>query len=572
MMRRLSGVLRSRPAAAQAEPISVEGAAKRSIELAYHRTVIGGILFALAFLAVGLRLADVTLLKEPHEPRVARAADSLGLERGRADIVDRNGVLLATSLATGSLYANPRQLLDPRDAAARLAKALPFLDQAELARKLQSERSFVWVARNLTPRQQDQVNRLGLPGLFFQREDRRVYPNGFTAAHVLGFANIDSRGLAGIEQAFDDRLRRSPEPLQLSIDTRIQHLMREELTAAIEEFKGIGGAGLVLDAHTGEILALVSLPDFDVNQPGLASEDARFNRVTLGSYEPGSIFKIFNTAMALDGGVTTMRGGYDASKPIKISRFTISDFKGQNRFLTVPEIFMYSSNIGSARMALDAGIQRQRDFLGRLGMLTPAQIELPEVAAPMIPRPWREINTMTVAFGHGISVTPLQLAVGVSAIVNGGYLRPATLIKRTEGNPTPGQRVIQAKTSDQLRLLLRLVVDKGTGKAANVPGYWVGGKTGTAEKNVNGVYKKNARISSFISAFPITNPRFVVYAMIDEPKPTKSTYGYATGGWVAAPMVGRVIERLAATMGMEPHLQPPAELQDPILIQVGGRG
>ncbi len=572
MIRRLSGVMRSRPAAAPAEPISVEGAAKRSIELAYHRTVIGGILFALAFLVVGLRLADVTLLKEPHEPRVARAADSLGLERGRADIVDRNGVLLATSLATGSLYANPRQLLDPRDAAARLAKALPFLDQVELARKLQSERSFVWVARNLTPRQQDQVNRLGLPGLFFQREDRRVYPNGFTAAHVLGFANIDSRGLAGIEQAFDDRLRRNPEALQLSIDTRIQHLMREELTAAIEEFKGIGGAGLVLDAHTGEILALVSLPDFDVNQPGLASEDARFNRVTLGTYEPGSIFKIFNTAMALDGGVTTMRGGYDASKPIKISRFTISDFKGQNRFLTVPEIFMYSSNIGSARMALDAGIQRQRDFLGRLGMLTPAQIELPEVAAPMIPRPWREINTMTVAFGHGISVTPLQLAVGVSAIVNGGYLRPATLIKRTEGNPTPGQRVIQAKTSDQLRLLLRLVVDKGTGKAANVPGYWVGGKTGTAEKNVNGVYKKNARISSFISAFPITNPRFVVYAMIDEPKPTKSTYGYATGGWVAAPMVGRVIERLAATMGMEPHLQPPAELQDPILIQVGGRG
>lgn len=545
MATRLSDVLRSLPAR-----LRLEGSAKQSIETARHRLMVGGVLFAVAFSVVSLRLVDVTVLKEGHEPRVAHHNRTFGAERERADIVDRNGELLATSLGTASLYANPKLILDPGDAAAKLARALPGLVDKDLKQRLASDRSFVWVRRNLTPRQQFAVNRLGIPGLFFQHDERRVYPHGALTAHIIGFTDIDNRGLAGIEQSFDSRLRQASEPLALSIDLRLQHAVRQELAAAVDEFRAIGGAALVLDVATGEILALVSLPDFDPNNPGAADSDTRFNRITLGTYEPGSTFKIFNAAAALDYGVVTMRDGYDASKPIQISRFTISDYKGQKRWLSVPEIMMHSSNIGSARMGMDLGRERQRQFLARLGMLKPATLELPEVAAPLVPNPWRDINVMTVAFGHGISVTPLQLAVGVAAVANGGVLRPATLIRRADGAVVPGERVMSARTSEQVRTLMRLVVERGTGKSANAPGYMVGGKTGTAEKIVKGRYHRDMRISSFVGAFPMNAPRFVLYAMLDEPKGNKSTLGYATAGWVVAPLVGRLVNQIAALYGL----------------------
>jgi cell division protein FtsI (penicillin-binding protein 3) len=546
MATRLGDLVRHLPAR-----MRIEGTAKQSIETARHRLVIAGVLFALAFLVVGLRLVDVTILKEGHEPRVVHLPKS-ELQTERADIVDRNGVLLATSLATGSLYANPKLVLDPADAAAKLARVLPGLHEKETAAKLGSDRSFVWLRRSLTPKEQYAVNRLGIPGLFFQREERRVYPHGALTSHVVGFTDIDKRGLAGVEQYFDDRLKQSNEPIRLSLDIRIQHLVREELAKAVEEFRAIGGGAMVLDIHTGELLAMVSLPDFDSNAPGQAAPETRFNRNTLGVYEPGSTFKIFNTAMALDYGTTTMSGGYDATKPIQVARFTISDYKGQKRWLSVPEIFMHSSNIGSVRMALDVGRDRQKEFLGRMGFLKTPSIELPEVGGPLVPAPWREISTMTIAFGHGISVTPLQLVSGTAAIVNGGVLRPVTLMRRDEEAAPAGTRVISARTSDQMRRLMRLVVERGTAKSSNVPGYLVGGKTGTAEKIVNGRYKKDARISSFVGAFPMNAPRFVVYAMLDEPKGNKATLGYATAGWVVAPAVGRIVTRIASLYGIAP--------------------
>ena len=546
MATRLGDLVRHLPAR-----MRIEGTAKQSIETARHRLVIAGVLFALAFLVVGLRLVDVTILKEGHEPRVVHLPKS-ELQTERADIVDRNGVLLATSLATGSLYANPKLVLDPADAAAKLARVLPGLHEKETAAKLGSDRSFVWLRRSLTPKEQYAVNRLGIPGLFFQREERRVYPHGALTSHVVGFTDIDKRGLAGVEQYFDDRLKQSNEPIRLSLDIRIQHLVREELAKAVEEFRAIGGGAMVLDIHTGELLAMVSLPDFDSNAPGQAAPETRFNRNTLGVYEPGSTFKIFNTAMALDYGTTTMSGGYDATKPIQVARFTISDYKGQKRWLSVPEIFMHSSNIGSVRMALDVGRDRQKEFLGRMGFLKTPSIELPEVGGPLVPAPWREISTMTIAFGHGISVTPLQLVSGTAAIVNGGVLRPVTLMRRDEEAAPAGTRVISARTSDQMRRLMRLVVERGTAKSSNVPGYLVGGKTGTAEKIVNGRYKKDARISSFVGAFPMNAPRFVVYAMLDEPKGNKATLGYATAGWVVAPAVGRIVTRMASLYGIAP--------------------
>jgi len=551
--------------------LTLDGTAHATLETARHRLAVTAVLFALAFLVVSLRLVDVAVLKEPHEPRNPRLAETRRLEMERADIVDRNGVLLATSLATASLYANPKLVLDARDAAMRIARTLPGTDEKELREKLTGERGFVWVRRNLTPRQQDAINRLGLPGFYFQREERRAYPHGALSSHVVGFADIDNRGLMGAEQAFDERLRTSAEPLALSIDVRAQHILREEVAASIAEFRAIGGAALLLDADTGEVHAMVSLPDFDANAPGLAAPETRFNRVTLGVYEPGSTFKTFTAAMALDAGLVNVASVFDASRPITVSRFTIDDYKPQRRAMSVAEIFMHSSNIGSVRIAETVGRERQREFLARIGLLRTPQFELPELGAPQIPNPWREINVMTVGFGHGIAVSPLALTASTAAVVNGGVYRHPTILRRTEGERVAGERVLGASTSETMRRLMRLVVERGTAKQANVPGYLVGGKTGTADKIVNGHYKRDSRISSFIGAFPIHAPRFVIYVMLDEPKGNKSTHGYATAGWTVAPAVQRIVQRVAALHGLPPTDDQAPGVRDQLAIHVAVR-
>ncbi len=329
----------------------------------------------------------------------------------------------------------------------------------------------------------------------------------------------------------------------------------------MQTFKSVGAAGVIMDVRTGELIAMVSLPDFDPNEPGAAPDDARFNRVTLGVYEMGSTFKIFNTAMALEAGSTSLAGGYDASHPIQIARFTITDYHAQKRWLSVPEIFMYSSNIGSVRMALDAGTPAQRSFLDRLGMLKPVKLELPEVGRPHIPMPWRPINTMTISFGHGISVSPLHLVAGTAAVVNGGIYVPPTVLKREPGEVPPGERVLSLKTSESMRKLFRLVVEQGTGREAAVPGYMVGGKTGTAEKAGRGGYREKALISSFVAAFPINDPEYVVLVMLDEPQGTKATHGFATAGWTAAPTTGRIIGRVGPLLGMMPVDEAPLDRQ-----------
>lgn len=548
--------------------VHLDGSAKRVLETGRTRLLVTGALFAIAFAVVALRLTAVSLLQQGEEPRVAQSSAANGLLVGRADIVDRNGVVLATTLPTASLYANPHQVLDADDAAARLVDVLKELSQAEVASKLSSDKTFVWIDRNLTPREQYQVNRLGIPGLHFQTEERRVYPQGALTAHVVGFTDIDNRGLAGIEQSFDDVLRDSRRPVRLSIDVRLQHILREELGRAIADFTGIGGAGAILDVNTGELVALVSLPDFDPNQPGTASDDARFNRASLGIYEMGSTFKIFNTALALDSGIVRLTDQFDATKPIRIGGFSIRDYHGKNRWLSVPEIFMYSSNIGSARMAEEVGGVAQKAFFSHLGMLRPASLELPEVGHPLYPDTWRPINTMTISYGHGLAVSPMHLVSGVAAMVNGGVMRPATLIARAPGEVSEGERVISRDTSLMMRKLLRLVVEAGTGKNAEVPGYVVGGKTGTADKQSGKGYDRNSRLASFIAAFPMNDPEYVVLVMVDEPKPNATSFGYATGGWVAAPAVGNVIRRMAPLMGLLPAPDDAPEVANDLLIAV----
>jgi cell division protein FtsI (penicillin-binding protein 3) len=566
-----------RPAAHELHPtypplrepvVQLDGSAKRVLETGRTRLLVTGALFAIAFAVVALRLTSVALLQQGEEPRIAQGGTANTLPVERADIVDRNGVVLATSLPTASLYANPHQVLDPDAAASQLVGVLKELSQAEVASRLSADKSFVWLKRNLTPREQYQVNRLGIPGLYFQTEERRVYPQGALTAHVVGFTDIDNRGLAGIEQSFDDVLRDSRRPVRLSIDVRLQHILREELGRAIADFTGIGGAGAILDVTTGEMLALVSLPDFDPNQPGTASDDARFNRASLGIYEMGSTFKIFNTAMALDSGVVHLNDQFDATKPLQIGGFPIRDYHGKNRWLSVPEIFMYSSNIGSARMADQVGGEAQKAFFGRLGMLRPASIELPEVGQPLYPGTWRRINTMTISYGHGLAVSPMHLVSGVAAVINGGVMRPATLIARAPGEVSAGERVISAETSLTMRKLLRLVVEAGTGKNADVPGYVVGGKTGTADKQSGNGYNRNSRLASFIGAFPMNDPRYVVLVMVDEPKPNATSFGYATGGWVAAPAVGRVVQRMAPLLGLMPEPVDAPTMANDLLIAV----
>lgn len=483
------------------------------------------------------------------------------LALNRSDIVDRNGEIIATSLSTQSLFANPQDITNPAEAAKRVAAVLHEFNAADLAKKFKRDASFVWIKRNLTPDEQREINNLGIPGLYFQPEQKRVYPQKNLLSHVLGYVSIDNEGLAGVERYFNKRLSAQDqlkEPLTLSVDLRVQNIVNEALKKGVDASHAIGATGMVVDVRSGEILALSNLPDFDPHQPGANDSLGHFNRAALGTYEMGSTFKTFTTSMALEYGIANLNSSFDASHPIHFSRFTIHDAHPENRWLTVPEIYTYSSNIGTVRMAMEVGAKRQQAFLKKLGLMSPLDIEMqgPELGVPQYPsaEDWRDISMMTISYGQGISVTPLHLAQAFTAIVNGGELRPLTLVK--DGNKNkPAERVISEKTSRQMRRLMRMVVEFGTAKKADVQGYRVGGKTGTAEKPSGGGYNKNAKLALFISTFPVDEPRYVVFVIIDEPKPTKATYGFATGGWNAAPVVNEIISRMAPMLGVSPNYE-----------------
>ena len=547
--------------------LNSEGLFKHAIETGRTRVLITGFVMALMFAAVGIRLVEVTALKSPSEPRVTHAVKGAGVKTERADILDRNGTLIATALKTISLSADPEKIMDVQEASTKLAAVLPDLSAAQIARKLSSKKRFVWLHRKLTPYQQWQINRMGIPGLDFRTQESRIYPQGNLMAHILGFTGIDNNGLSGIEQEFDSSLKNGDQPLKLTVDVRLQHLMREKLKAAISEFSAIGGTGIIMDANSGEVLSMVSLPDFDPNQAGTATGDARFNRATLGVYELGSTFKIFNTAATLDAGIAKLSSRFDATKPLRVGRFSIRDYHAKNRWLSVTEIFIYSSNIGSARMANELGTAGQRDFLAKLGFLTPSAIELPEVGQPLYPKVWRPVNTMTISYGHGLAVSPVQLVSGVSAMVNGGVFHKPTLV--AADTERKGERIVSERTSREIRRLMRLNNIEGSGKASNVKGYLVGGKTGTAEKvGSRGTYRRKDLISSYIAAFPMNAPRYVVYVNLDEPRGTKKTYGYATGGWVAAPVVSQVVEQMGPMLGIAPSDPESPEIRRELAIKV----
>ncbi|HEX4186166.1 MAG TPA: penicillin-binding protein 2 [Stellaceae bacterium] len=553
-----------------------DGPAKHALDACRTRLLVTSGLFALVFAVVALRVVEIVAVGGgTAESQIGRFRIVTAPVPSHADIVDRNGNVLAATLDSPSLYANPKQIVDAGEAARKLVKVFPNLSTAEVYAKLTSGKSFVWIRRHLTPAEQYSVNQLGIPGLEFEHEERRVYPDAALTSHVVGYTGIDNAGFAGVERALDGVLKERRESLQLSLDLRLQYILREELQRVIDDFTAKGGAGLIMDVNTGEILAMSSLPDFDPNHPAasdpdhpaISLADRMFDRITLGVYELGSIFKIFTVAMALDAGTSTISSTYDASHPIKIGRFTISDYHGKHRVLSVPEILMYSSNIGAARMAVAAGAQTQREFLARLGLLKTPKIEVSEVAAPHYPAKWREVNVMTIAFGHGISVTPLSFATAAAALVNGGILHQATLVKLPAGYAPQGQQVISTRTSEQMRKLMRLVVEHGTGTMAAAPGYVVGGKTGTADKISGRHYAERKLLSSFVGVFPINDPKYLVLTMVDEPHPNKQSHGYATAGWTVAPATSRIIGRIAPLLGVQPVDESSPEVQRALMVE-----
>jgi cell division protein FtsI (penicillin-binding protein 3) len=548
------------------------------------RVGLVAICFTGLFATIGGRLSYLAMTSDTGSEM--RRATSSEISAARPDIVDRNGDVLATDVKMVSVFAEPRNIVDKDEAVELLTAVLPDLDARELREKLGTKRGFVWVKREITPRQQQEVHRLGIPGVGFLPENKRIYPNGYAAAHVLGFANIDNVGIAGIEKYIDSKglqdlngagfniTAADLKPIQLSLDLRVQHALRDELAKGMAKFKAKATAGAILDVNTGEIIALVSLPDFDPNNPVDALTDDRINRINVGVFEMGSTFKALTTAMALDSGKFNINSTLDARSGLRYGRFTIGDYHATHRVLTVPEVFIHSSNIGTAKMALGIGVEGHKAFLRKMGQLTRLKTELPESAEPILPPRWGELNTMTIAFGHGLAVSPLQALMAVGALVNGGVLIPPTFLKRDEEQARQNaMQVLKPETSEGMRYVLRLNASNPAGSASSVAiaGYFVGGKTGTAEKVINGRYSKNKNFTTFTAVLPADKPKYVFMTVMDEPQSLPETYGFSTAGWNAGPITGNIVERVAPILGLVPRFEPPAQ-PFPLMSRLGAWG
>jgi cell division protein FtsI (penicillin-binding protein 3) len=517
--------------------------------------------FAAIYCVIAGKLVIFAIAPDSHAAR--RAGDAVAT--ARPEILDRNGEILATDVKRPSLFAEPRRIIDSDEAIELLTAVMPDLEISELRQRLGSRRGFAWLKREITPQQQDKVHRLGIPGVGFLTENKRIYPNGPEVSHLLGYVNVDNTGVAGIENWLDaqglaDLHRagfasdRQQEPVVTSVDLRVQHAVRDEMIAAKDKFKAKAAAAIVYAVRTGEVVAMVSIPDYDPNSPRGALDKDRINRLTYGLFEMGSTFKAFTVAMALDSGRYNLNSMFDARAPLHYGRFNINDYHAQRRVLSLPEVFTYSSNIGAALMARSLGVTAHQAFLRKLGQLDKLKTELPESREPMLPRRWVELNTVTIAYGHGLSVAPLQAVMGVGALMNGGLLIPPTFLKRSEVDARAlAKQVIKPETSLAMRYLMRLNAEKGTATRADVKGYYVGAKTGTAEKVVGRQYSKTKLLTDVMAVLPADDPKYVVLVMLDEPQVIPETHGFATSGWNAVPTAAKVIARIAPLLGIAPR-------------------
>lgn len=476
---------------------------------------------------------------------------------GRADIVDRNGQLLATNIRHYALYVQPDEVWDRAHALRAIRRAVPRVPERQLRNAMEASRR-AFVMGGLEPAEREALMALGLGGIYFENEDRRVYPLGGTAAHLVGFTDSHGGAISGVERALDTRVRASGargQPVPLSIDLRVQAALEQELRAAMADQQATGAVGIVTDVHTGEILALASLPDFDPNRQGEMADERKLNRAAASVYEMGSTFKIFTVAMALDAGIARLDTTFDATEPLRVGGRAVRDFHAQNRVMTTEEVFLHSSNIGTSRMNIGLGGDRVRDYFEGFGLLAPAPSGLPEAARPRQPTNWRDQTLISLSYGYATMVTPLHMAASVGAILNGGLYVPLTFEPRGRQGVPQGRRVVSEETSRQMLHLMRQNVVRGSGTRADIPGLRVGGKTGSAEKAVNGRYDRTRMVSSFASVFPsegaLDAPRYLVFILIDEPRGSTATHGLRTAGFVAAPVAGRVIDRIAGFLNVE---------------------
>lgn len=469
----------------------------------------------------------------------------------RADILDRNGEIIATNIPTISVYAIPTDIIDVDAAVAGLASVFPDIKKSELFDKLKTQKKFVWIKRHISPNQKNLVLSLGIPGVCFLNTEHRVYPNKNLCSHIIGFTDVDNNGISGLEKSLDDTLKKNDDPIELSVDIRVQNAVRDEIIRAVETFKALGGAALVMRVKTGEIISMVSYPDFDPNLIKSSNGKENFNVLVNSALEPGSSAKILNTAFALEKGHFKLSTQFDASEPIKIGRFTVHDYHGKYTKLSVEDIFKYSSNIGSAKIALSIGADKQKEFFKEIGALDKISFELSGVQKPLFPKVWTDVNAITISYGHGIAMCPLHFAKIVGGLVNNGIMHSPTLIKRSDFGNIVGRRIISENTSSKLRQVLRANVTDGTNKKADAKGYLVGGKTGTSEKNQKGKYLKNQNINFFVGAFPIDDPEYLIVVVLDDPKGIKETYSYAAAGWNAAPTAAAITSKIAGYLGVE---------------------
>jgi len=534
--------------------------------------------FAAIYLTIGAKLIYVGAQPEPETARRQAAQAS---SWARPDLVDRNGRILATDVRIDSAFAEPRRIVDKDEAIEKLMSALPDLDPADLASKIRSNRGFVWLKRRISSAERERVFALGLPGVGFLPEYQRVYPNGPIGAHVLGSTNIDNVGIAGLEKYIDSlgladlsgagfRVTHADlKPVRVSLDIRATHALRDELYKGMVRYKAVAAAAAIMDVRTGEIVALASLPDFDPNNPADALKEQNINRMSVGVFEMGSTFKALTLAMALDAGKVNLNTRLDARNALRHGRFTIRDYRGQGRMLTVSETFTYSSNIASARLGMMMGVKHHQDFLRKLGQLTRLETELPESARPLLPANWTELSTMTISFGHGLAVSPLQSMKGVAALVNGGRLvRPTFLYRDPSAPPPDAPQVLRPETSEKMRYIMRLNAEVGSARSADRKGYFAGGKTGTAQKVINGRYANNVVLTTFTAIAPADDPKYLFLTVYDEPKGIPETHGFRTAGWNAGPVTGRIIERVAPLLDLAPRRENPAQ-PFPVVARTG---
>lgn len=534
-------------------------ATKGALQQANARITFVMVIFGLCFAIIAGRLFQLSVMNY-HSRQFTPSVLKTDIDFSRYNILDRNGMILATSVPTKDLSVNPKKVKakDKKEIARNLASVLKDVSEEEVLKKLNAPGSFQYIKRKIIPQEQQDINWLGYYFLQETPGERRVYPQGNLFSHLLGTVDIDNYGTSGLEKAYDKTLQH--QDLVLSVDITVQEIVRKTMIEQIEKYKATGGMSLVMDVRTGEVIASVSLPDYDPNLPLDGQSENRFNKATLGVYEFGSVFKLFTVAMALDNNVIKPTDSFDATKPIKVNRKIISDFRGQNRSLLVPEVLIHSSNIGAYRIASKAGYQKHREFLKKVGFYEPLPILLPERARTQVPRSekWSEITSATVSYGYGISVSPLHIISAVSALVNGGYYRVPTFLK--DGNKgKPEYQVVSEKTSQIMRHMMWGVINWQMNENDLGYGYAIGGKTGTANLIKNGKYVQGTSRTTFVGAFPMNDPKYAVMVTLEEPKVIKETRGYNNAGWNAKPTGLMIMERISSYLGIapdEPWTQP----------------